>query len=197
MAKTKSARLSLTLPSSLHLPGSQALSPTSSTTFDMASPGTGRRKQGLVIESTGYERDTTPRTQAKPHSASPTKEIAASYVTSPSTLSPTSPLSPTFTSLPPFPSSPGMMSKHTRDPSRSFFANLKASKSSSKIQHPEATIRKVSQDSIEESTAKVNEYFLADESTHFVPTEAISLRQEQQGKYPVHNLLYIPQTYYT
>ena len=56
------------------------------------------------------------------------------------------PASPTLTSLPPFPSSPKSAPKHIRDQSKSFFANLKASKSSNKIQNFEPTIRQVSED---------------------------------------------------
>ena len=55
--------------------------------------------------------------------------------------------SPKLTSLPPFPTSPKTAPKHIRDQSRSFFANLKASKSSNKIHAPEPTIRQVSEDS--------------------------------------------------
>lgn len=53
------------------------------------------------------------------------------------------PLSPNLTSLPPFPSSPQSAPKHMRDPSRSFFSNLKASKSSNRVHHVEPTIRQV------------------------------------------------------
>jgi len=52
---------------------------------------------------------------------------------------------PNLTSLPPFPSSPKNGPKHVRDQSRSFFANLKASKSSNKIHTIEPTIRPVAQ----------------------------------------------------
>jgi hypothetical protein len=55
------------------------------------------------------------------------------------------PGSPTLTSLPPFPSSPKNSPKHGRDQSKSFFANLKASKSSNKIHNIEPTIRPVAQ----------------------------------------------------
>ena len=63
------------------------------------------------------------------------------------------PASPTLTSLPPFPSSPKNTPKHIRDQSKSFFSNLKASKSSNKIHHMEPTIRQVSQD----TTRSLNE----------------------------------------
>lgn len=54
------------------------------------------------------------------------------------------PASPTLTSLPPFPSSPKKITKHSQDQSKSFFANLKASKSSNKVHKLEPTIRQVS-----------------------------------------------------
>lgn len=56
------------------------------------------------------------------------------------------PNSPDFTSLPPFPSSPKDVPKHTREGSRGFFSNLKASKSSNKVHHVEPTIRQVSEE---------------------------------------------------
>jgi hypothetical protein len=56
------------------------------------------------------------------------------------------PSSPEITSLPPFPSSPKDVPKHVREPSKGFFSNLKASKSSNKVHHVEPTIRKVSED---------------------------------------------------
>ena len=59
-----------------------------------------------------------------------------------STISP--PGSPNLTSLPPFPASPKSTPKHLRDQSKSFFSNLKASKSSNKVNTVESTIRQVS-----------------------------------------------------
>lgn len=56
------------------------------------------------------------------------------------------PGSPNLTSLPPFPTSPKSTPKHLRDQSRSFFSNLKASKSSNKVNTMEPTIRQVSDD---------------------------------------------------
>lgn len=58
--------------------------------------------------------------------------------------SPGTPLSPEITSLPPFPTPTKPPHKHMRDPSKSFFSNLKASKSSNRVHHMEPTIRKVS-----------------------------------------------------
>ena len=62
-------------------------------------------------------------------------------------FSPTHPPgSPDLTSLPPFPASPKSTPKHIRDQSKSFFSNLKASKSSNRIHTVESTIRQVSDD---------------------------------------------------
>ena len=63
---------------------------------------------------------------------------------SPSAEDPTN--SPEFTSLPPFPSSPKQKPKHAREPSKGFFSNLKASKSSQKVFQVEPTIRQVSEE---------------------------------------------------
>ena len=57
--------------------------------------------------------------------------------------------SPTFTSLPPFPTSPKVNPRHMRDQSKSFFSNLKASKSSNRVHYMEPTVRKVSEDPTE------------------------------------------------
>ena len=55
------------------------------------------------------------------------------------------PLSPEFTSLPPFPESPGETPRGGQESSKGFFANLKASKSSNKVNSvSEPTIRQVS-----------------------------------------------------
>ena len=54
--------------------------------------------------------------------------------------------SPDLTSLPPFPSSPKDMPNPSREPSRGFFSNMKASKSSNKVFNMEPTIRHVSED---------------------------------------------------
>ena len=58
--------------------------------------------------------------------------------------SPSTPLSPEITSLPPFPATSKTTHKHMRDPSKSFFSNLKASKSSNRVHHMEPSVRKVS-----------------------------------------------------
>ena len=56
------------------------------------------------------------------------------------------PPSPDFTSLPPLPASPKGNMKHSREASKSFFSNLKASKSSNRVHQVEPTIRQVSDD---------------------------------------------------
>ena len=58
------------------------------------------------------------------------------------------PLSPEFTSLPPFPDSPAETPRGGQESSKGFFANLKASKSSNKVNNvSEPTIRHVSDSS--------------------------------------------------
>lgn len=59
--------------------------------------------------------------------------------------------SPDFTSLPPFPSSPKDTPNQVSEPSKGFFSNMKASKSSNKVDLTEPTIRHVSED-----TARAN-----------------------------------------
>lgn len=75
------------------------------------------------------------------------------HATRPQTLEPPSatdaPSSPNLTSLPPFPSSPKVNPRHMREQSKSFFSNLKASKSSNRVHYMEPTIRKVSEDPAE------------------------------------------------
>lgn len=56
------------------------------------------------------------------------------------------PVSPRITAMPEFPPSPGKNSpKHAREPSKSFFSNLMASKSSHRLHSPEASIAEVSE----------------------------------------------------
>ena len=62
------------------------------------------------------------------------------------------PLSPDLTSLPPFPSSPKVAFKHMRDPSKSFFANLKASKSSNRVNQMEPSIRQIPEESAKDDS---------------------------------------------
>ncbi|MCJ1431818.1 hypothetical protein MMC27_001173 [Xylographa pallens] len=152
MAKTKTARLSLTLPNSIQVPGDAALSPTNGGLGSPRAPDTPRRTQYAIASGNEHHGDSAPSNSSlkSPFSAS---QASASYPVSTNSsatpISPTlpaSPTSPTFTSLPPYPASPQHTPKHARDPSRSFFANLKASKSSTKIQSPESTIRTIPQE---------------------------------------------------
>ena len=152
MAKTKTARLSLTLPNSVQGPGDAALSPTNGAVDSPGAPGTPRRTQYATGPANEYPNDSAPSNPSQKSPFSPSQGSASYPVSTNSSatpISPTlpiSPTSPTFTSLPPYPTSPQHTPKHARDPSRSFFANLKASKSSVKIQSPESTIRKVPQE---------------------------------------------------
>ncbi|KAL2049157.1 hypothetical protein ABVK25_010586 [Lepraria finkii] len=100
--------------------------------------------------------DITSRTEAQRNSPSPREAIPVnSRKLDPDTpQSPSAedqPNSPDFTSLPPFPSSPKNGPRHAREPSKGFFSNLKASKSSNKVHQVESTnvqptIRQVSED---------------------------------------------------
>ena len=152
MVKTKTARLSLTLPTSIQVPGDAALSPDNGGLGSPRAADTPRRTQYAIAHGNEYHGDSAPSNPSlrSPYSPSQTSaSLPISTNSSATPISPTlpaSPSSPAFTSLPPYPTSPQHTPKHARDPSRSFFANLKASKSSTKIQSPETTIRKVPQE---------------------------------------------------
>lgn len=66
------------------------------------------------------------------------------------------PVSPDLTSLPPFPSSPKVSFKHMRDPSKSFFANLKASKSSNRVNQMEPSIRQIPEEVSKDDDSQPN-----------------------------------------
>ena len=97
--------------------------------------------------------------------------------------------SPDLTSLPPFPSSPKDTPNHAREPSKGFFSNMKASKSSNKVFHMESTIRHVSEDTAR-SNADSNEkslYSLHQTTTGSTPdlsslTLQSSLTDEREGR---------------
>ena len=135
----RTARLSLTMPS----PGDANNDPGQSQPIDVSkTPGSPRQgsNQGVTSKDADVGDERGPKTGRLDSPASaPTSRPQEP-------LSPVSPRSPSFTSLPQFPPSPGASSKHAREQSKSFFANLKASKSSAKIQPAETTIRKVLQD---------------------------------------------------
>ncbi len=83
--------------------------------------------------------------------------------------------SPTLTPLPQIPSSPKNGSKHTREQSKSFFANLKASKSSNRVHQVEPTIRQVSEDtSRSKVTTKENTIYSVRKSPGSTPDLSLS-----------------------
>lgn len=86
------------------------------------------------------------------------------------------PSSPEITSLPPFPPSPKDTPKHTRESSKSFFSNLKASKSSSKIHTVEPTIRQVSEETPRSKVEDQDEsiYSLSKQKTGSTPDLSLS-----------------------
>ena len=146
MVKQKAARLSLTMPE-------PANSQTQTYSKDQEKEN---GESNAPVQAVRSDRD--PRTKSRPTKRGQEREGRGSRSNSPSTKplsaterpeSPKSPSSPGFTSLPPFPASPTSSSKHGRDHSKSFFSNLKASKSSAKIQPAEPTIRKVQQDDVQ------------------------------------------------
>ena len=144
MAKVRPVSLSLTMPNPLPTSDGPTRSPSSSSTFHSGSPKSVRRHEDHFFDANYNLGDKG--------GGETISQIANTLTTSKSEahlVESTSPTSPSFTSLPPFPTSPDSAPKHVRDPSKSFFSNLKASKSSSKIQQIEPTIRQVRQDSSE------------------------------------------------
>ena len=204
MTKTKSARLSLTLPNSIQLPGAQTLSPSTGGSGSYSTPTSPRRIPDIPHDSNGHEREAghriiprnttsssakesgghsaSPEMNPVPHEAHPVSHKLYADSQKPPT-SPRSPISPTFTSLPQFPTSPGATPKHARDPSKSFFANLKASKSSIKIQNPESTIRKVSQEP-NEDMPRIRRKASATSVSHEItrPIELTTFRDSPRGE---------------
>ena len=143
MSKTKTARLSLTMPSPIDTNTNPSQLQDADVSYTPSSPRQGSSKY-VVPKSVGVDNGIGSRLM---RSASPAS-VSISRPRQPVLPAlPKSPTSPTFTSLPPFPPSSSSSSKHTREQSKSFFSNLKASKSSTKIQSAETTIRKVPQDS--------------------------------------------------
>ena len=151
MAKTKNARLSLTMPgpseteSETSPPGSDEPSSPGFVGEKQTTKDQGKSKRKITKKQSSHTVQTTDLGLAS---------NAKGSVPLDQPQSPASPTSPNLTSLPPFPPSP-KTSKHSRDQSRSFFGNIKASKSSAKIQPVDATIRKVPNESdTTEDTAK-------------------------------------------
>ena len=119
---------------SLSVATPNTLSPVSSAITSPTEP----RSRSASPRAPEYRQDTSERTEAD------TETYSQANSEPQSTRDP--PGSPNLTSLPPFPSSPKSTPKHLRDQSKSFFANLKASKSSNKVHTMESTIRQVTDD---------------------------------------------------
>lgn len=113
----------MTRPASLSLPFPRSASPVSNT-FTSPTNGGGSSPSPRHMHTSNAENPQP----LEPHSAEDPSN------------------SPDLTSLPPFPSSPNDKPNHTREPSKGFFSNMKASKSSNKVYHMEPTIRHVSED---------------------------------------------------
>ena len=124
MAKAQS--LSIGIPNTPSPVSSTITSPTEPRSRSTSPNSPGRRQ--ISADRTGSDTRAYPRSNGEPYS----------------TTDP--PGSPNLTSLPAFPSSPKNTPKHLRDQSRSFFSNLKASKSSNRVHTIEPTIRQVSND---------------------------------------------------
>lgn len=62
--------------------------------------------------------------------------------------------SPTITAIPQYPPSPKNSPRHGRDPSKSFFANLKASKSSHRLGSPDGTLNESEKSSKSRNSSK-------------------------------------------
>ena len=147
MAKAQS--LSIGIPNTPSPVSSTVTSPTEPRSRS-TSPRSPRRRRG----SSGRMRLDTraqPRSNGEPYS----------------TIDP--PGSPDLTSLPEFPSSPKNTPKHLRDQSRSFFSNLKASKSSNKVHTIEPTIRQVSNDAMTSKDSRGHEMYSLRKNTGSTP----------------------------
>ena len=93
--------------------------------------------------------------------------------------------SPILTSLPQLPQSPKSGPKHTRDQSKSFFANLKASKSSNRVYQVEPTIRQVSEDtSRSKGTSKENILYSMRKSPGSTPDLSLSAFNNSSPEVP-------------
>ena len=144
MPKTKSASLSLSMPNPLPASDVSIHSASSSITLHSNSPN-----------SPNYHGELSPRKLNGDEGLEPiprsgnARKLSKDRKGENVAMGPVSPTSPSFTSLPQFPTEPESAPKHVREPSKSIFANLKASKSSTKIHMIEPTIRRVRQDSMD------------------------------------------------
>lgn len=159
MARTVS--LSLAMPSAASPVSSAITSPTASETTS-ASPPSSKRGD---FRHDNKEIHPNQARAARPQTDEPLSATDA-------------PPSPNLTSLPPFPSSPKLSPRHMREQSRSFFSNLKASKSSNRVHYMEPTIRKVSEDAVEpDPESHQNSLYLLRKNTGSTPdlsTSALS-----------------------
>ncbi|KAK2755511.1 hypothetical protein FQN54_006451 [Arachnomyces sp. PD_36] len=125
---------SLELSSSNFKDTSKEASPLSSDTLSPLTPSSSKSTpnspfaKGSTIRSVTGRAFISEKTFLPPHS--PNRSL--------NTDGSDTPITPTLTAIPPYPPSP-KDSKHNRDPSRSFFGNLKASKSSHRIQASEGS----------------------------------------------------------
>ena len=141
MPKPKSASLSLSMPNPLPSSNGSIHSASSSLSPQSASPSSFNHDDQINPKNMNGD-------ELRSHSGNvgrPSKDRKGNGIT----VGPASPTSPSFTSLPQFPTEPESAPKHVREPSKSIFANLKASKSSTKIHTIEPTIRRVRQDSMD------------------------------------------------
>ncbi len=128
------------------MPKSSTLSVTLPHSPFMADDGPHSVRSPAVPKSSNREsfamRDTTTKPTPFPSNFS----VSAASLLNKSQGNSQLPRSPTFASLPPHPSSPRSVPSHAREPSHSFFSNVKASISSSRIEPADVTIRHVAED---------------------------------------------------
>ena len=131
-------RTNMPRPASLSLKMPQSTSAVSSTLTSPSDPGS-----GMSSPASSAANPAIPGNSVRHHKPSKSVPLSISGPQSPQLQ----PSSPEITSLPAFPPSPKEGSKNYKDSSKSFFSNLKASKSSTKVQNFEPSIRHVSEDS--------------------------------------------------
>ena len=140
MVKSRMASLSLSMPNPLPASDGSVHSASSSISLQSSSPTSPNHNGSISPKTANGDENREPRSRLINGKLSRGKGDSKG-------VGPTSPLSPSFTSLPQFPTEPESAPNHVREPSKSIFANLKASKSSTKIYTIEPTIRRVRDDS--------------------------------------------------
>ncbi|MCJ1350685.1 MAG: hypothetical protein MMC33_000666 [Icmadophila ericetorum] len=148
MARSKSISLSLGMPDPVPASSNSARSASSNESFHSGSAQSMKKEEEQFFDAT----DESKGEVRGENGVFQSNYTLASIKSGHSIAESASPTSPSFTSLPPFPTSPGATPKHARDPSKFFFSNLKASKSSTKIQPP--TIRQVPSDTRENTSQR-------------------------------------------